>query len=492
MLVTLDGEGLLQDQVYRALKLGVLNGRLKAGQRLSGSRKMAAELLVSRNTVNHALERLRAEGYVLARAGSSFFVAPSIHVQEGARKGKARNATRDIQHHLSSYGARVTALSPEIESGLHTRPPGVDFQYGAVDPDPRLRREFGRVLRQAIYEAESAYAEAAGLEGLREAVSAYLMRRRGFAADPRDIVIVAGAQQGLDLTARILLNEGDLVLIEAAHYQGSRQIFQSLGAQLQPVALDGDGLVVADAEAAIGARCKLIAVTPSHQFPTGAVLSLPRRLALLRLARERDLHILEDDYDSEFSYQSRPIEALRTLDHEGRVIYLGTFAKMLSPALRLGYLVLPPPLSRVVRTAKWLADRGVSVALQMALANFIRSGAYERHVRRMARIYDRRRVQLLAALRYSFGEEISVQGAESGVHVTVWFKERAPTFIPRLIHAAASLGVTVYPVAPYYLTAPKRAGIMMGYSTVPDRLIAGAVKRLHRAFVNVCKAEQVR
>jgi GntR family transcriptional regulator/MocR family aminotransferase len=246
------------------------------------------------------------------------------------------------------------------------------------------------------------------------------------------------------------------------------------------VPVDADGLDVARIPPR-STVARLAYVTPSHQFPTGVVMSLARRLALLEWAERVGAYIVEDDYDSEYRYEGRPIEAVQGLDSAGRVIYMGTFSKVLFPALRIGYLVLPPPLVAPFTAAKWLTDRHTPTLEQEALAEFVGQGHFERHLRRARMRHASRRKALLDALTEHFGDRAEVMGANAGVHLLVWLRDVAPRALNRLIAAAAAAGVGVYPVAPYYVEPPRRAGLILGYASLTDSQIRTGIKRLAAA-----------
>jgi GntR family transcriptional regulator/MocR family aminotransferase len=243
------------------------------------------------------------------------------------------------------------------------------------------------------------------------------------------------------------------------------------------VPIDAEGLVTtALPEAAIEAR--LVYVTPSHQFPTGAIMSLVRRLALLQWAETTGAYVLEDDYDSEFRYAGRPVEAVQGLDRSGRVVYLGTFSKVLFPALRLGYLVLPPPLVPLFTAAKWLTDRHTSTLEQAVLTDFIHEGHFEHHLRRSRTRNAARRAALLEALDTYLGSRVAVSGANAGVHMLVWLQDVAPQQLSVFIDCAARAGVGLYSVTPYYLMPPPRAGLLLGYAALTQEDIRAGVQRL--------------
>jgi GntR family transcriptional regulator/MocR family aminotransferase len=288
------------------------------------------------------------------------------------------------------------------------------------------------------------------------------------------VIIVNGSQQVLDLTARVLLERGDRVAIEDPQYQGAREMFRAAGARLCPVAVDQDGIRVDR----LPARARLAFVTPSHQFPTGAILSLERRLALLEWARRPDAAILEDDYDGEFRYEGQPVESLQGLDREGRVIYAGTFSRTVFPALRLGYLIAPRSLVPAFEAAKWLCDRHRSTLEQETLAEFITSGGYERHLRKARRENAARRKVLLAAIDKHWGGSMRVTGQGSGTHLVLWPERGSEA---RLIALAEARNTGVYGIARYAIQ-PSRPGVMLGYSRLNEREIREGVRRLALAW----------
>jgi GntR family transcriptional regulator/MocR family aminotransferase len=325
------------------------------------------------------------------------------------------------------------------------------------------------------------YAPSNGYLPLRQMVAEYLRRTRAVRCDPDQVLIVNGSQQALDLLARVCLDPGDAVLLEDPGYLGARRAFIAHGATLLPAPVDGQGLVVDHLDGAAGARSpRLLYVTPSHQFPTGALMSLPRRLALLRWARARGTLVLEDDYDSEFRYSGRPVEALQGLDSTGTVIYIGTFSKVLFPALRLGYLVLPPGLLEAVNTAKWLSDRYTAMLEQQVLADFFAEGHFERHLRAMRLVYQERRDAFLAALERELGDLTLPPLAETGLHALV--RLRTPVAENALVARAAALGVAIYPARPYYLQPPAETALVMGFTGLTERRIAEGMRRLGRAL----------
>jgi GntR family transcriptional regulator/MocR family aminotransferase len=320
-----------------------------------------------------------------------------------------------------------------------------------------------------------------GDASLRRALQGYLARARGLLCDAEQIVIVQGSQQAIDLCARVLLDREDAFAFEDPGYLMARRCFEATGARLLPVPVDELGLDTTRLPEDRGVR--LAYTTPSHQFPLGAMLPIGRRQALLRWAARRNAWIIEDDYDGEFRYGQRPIDALHAIDTAGRVIYIGTFSKALSPQLRLGYLVLPPELVPVFRQAKRLCDRHAPVLEQRALATLIDSGAYERHVRRVRRESERRRSALLDAIAQHLPADARVVGSAAGLHVVLWLPMVRQQDEAALVAAARKAGVGVYPVSPLYARPPARtkphpAGLILGYASLDIEQIRQGVHAL--------------
>jgi GntR family transcriptional regulator/MocR family aminotransferase len=287
---------------------------------------------------------------------------------------------------------------------------------------------------------------------------------------------VNGSQQGLDLIARVLLERGDPVAIEDPQYQGMREIFRAAGARLLPVPVDRDGLNPAK----LPKDARVVFVTPSHQFPTGAILPLARRLVLLDWARRRDAVVVEDDYDGEFHYEGQPLESLQGLDREGRVIYVGTFSRTIFSALRIGYLIAPKSLVPAFTSAKWLCDRHTATLEQETLAEFISTGMYERHLRRIRRRNTAHREALLDAIGKYLGDRVEVTGDGAGTHVVLW--PTMPISENAVIERAASCAVGIYGISGYFLTRSSRAGLMLGYSRLKEKDIREGIRRLSEIF----------
>jgi GntR family transcriptional regulator / MocR family aminotransferase len=479
MVVTLSGSGPLYQQVYRALREAILSGRLRAGDRLPVSRLLARDLAVSRNIVLIAYEQLISEGYAVGRVGAGTFVAAMVpdSMFRIPTNGQPESLQKPVAAKLSQYGLRLLT-APGSDAPIDASGPRLryDFAYYLASAQDFPGDLWRRLLTRRLRTLELDYSPVQGDAGLRAEIASYLRRSRAVDCQPEQILLVNGSQQAIDLIARILLNPGDAVVIEDPHYQGAREIFRSIGARIIPIPVDRSGLQVARLPQA--GRVRLAYVTPSHQFPTGAILPLDRRLALLSWAEKNKAYILEDDYDGEYRYEGRPVEAVQALDRTGRVIYAGTFSRILFPSLRMGYVVMPAALAPTLSRAKWIADRHTSFLQQAALADFMREGYLDRSVRRARVRNAARRQVLLAAIEKHFGDAVEVLGAAAGVHVLLHLPGIAANQTSRLIARAAASGVGIYSAAPYYLKPPNRCELVLGYGAMTERDIATGIRLL--------------
>lgn len=467
MYLDLDGQGARYAQLIRALKRAILDGRVAAGARLPASRTLARDIDVSRNTVLAAYEQLQAEGFLLGRVGSGSFVANVGHA------APQRRATNGLIAPLSAFARRALANTDGRRIPGHQHADlRYNLQYGLPLANPLLASMWRREVSRAADHAEFDYPDAQGSLALREQICDYLARRRGVPAAPVDVLIVSGTQQAFALAARVLLEAGDTVVLEDPHYRGARQAFAAHGAHSRGCRVDEDGLV----PSALPASARLAVVTPSHQFPTGALLPLPRRVELLDWAAARHAWLIEDDYDGEFRYGGRPLAALKSLDRDGRVIYIGSFSKALFPALRLGYMVLPAALREAFVAAKWLEDRGCSALEQAALARFMGDGGFERHLRRAAVALRARRTAMLSGLKRHAGDFVEVVDSNAGMHLTAWLTRANHGDCERLVAQARERGLGLYTIAPYCLKTPPRPGLVLGYAGLPPADIDAAMR----------------
>src|SRR3984957_16205021 len=355
-------------QIYKGMRQAILSGAFPAGVRLPSTRDLAEQLGVSRTVVLLAYEQLVAEGFAEGRGGSGTFVP------HGLSRTVPMREMRSARLKLSRYGsAAADAMEAGDSPRVRESPVRYDFAYGrsAIESFPleMWRRIMLRHARQAPVR-EFEYGPAAGSLALREAICAHLRRSRAVVCDPSEVIVVNGSQQALDLVTRVLVERGDRVAIEDPQYNGTREVLRAAGAQLVPVPVDRDGLNPAK----LPDQASLVFVTPSHQFPTGAILPLARRLALLDWAQRKNSIVVENDHDGEFHYEGRPFESMQGLDTEGRSVYLGTFSRTVFPALRIGYLIVPKSLTAAFRAAKWLNDLHSATLEQETLAEVINSG----------------------------------------------------------------------------------------------------------------------
>jgi GntR family transcriptional regulator / MocR family aminotransferase len=463
------GEPLFR-QVYKGLRQAILSGTLRPGERLPSTRDLAEQLDISRTVALLAYDQLLAEGFVEGRGGSGTYV--SARLAGNAARGKANSA----RPRLSRFGAAAEATAAIVDRPRR-KPVAMryDFVYGCSDlttfPFEMWRRLMLRQVRQSPARRFD-YGPALGSERLREAICAHLRRSRAVVCEPSQLIIANGSQQALDLTIRVLVERGDRVAIEDPHYDGIRGALQTAGARLRGVPVDREGLD----PARLPGDARLVFVTPSHQFPTGAILPLDRRLALLDWARRNNAVIVEDDYDGEFHYGGRPLESLQGLDSEGRVLYIGTFSRTVFPALRIGYLIPPPSLVSAFSAAKWLNDLHSATLEQQTLAEFIANGMYERHLRRLRRRNTARREALLSAIGEFLGNRVNVTGDGAGAQVVLWPKKRVVE--EEIVARAAERGVGIYGIAHCYLRRPSRPGFMLGYARLNEREIRDGVRIL--------------
>lgn len=465
----------LQDQIYGFFRETIAEGRLKPGQRLPSTRGMARQTGLGRNTVAIAFDRLLAEGYVETRRGIGTVVAEELADLPMAPAPLPRPVPVDGGGlpEPSGRARRVEAMPVhDVAPGLMFLNPG----FPAVDAFPFAT--WARLMGQ-FWRAEPAhlmgYQDPRGYLPLRAAISDYLRTARGIVAEPDRILVTSGSQQAVDLVVRALLEAGDRVCVEDPGYIGLKGAVTVSGATLTSAPVDENGLIVSTARAT-GAGTRLVIVTPTHHYPTGATLSLARRLELLQWATEDNVWVLEDDYDSEFRYEGRPLSALHSLDPDGRVIYAGTFSKILAPAIRLGYLVAPSRLIPLLRRLRAHVDRHPPIDSQAVLARFIEEGHFGGHVRRMRLMYRERRDAMMAALRAALGSLIPLDLPSTGMHLTLVLPPTLPD--TEVSQRARAIGLSCPPLSAYCQMEPRRNGLLLGFAGVAPTLTRGIAERL--------------
>ena len=454
----------LHRQLATHLRDAILHGELAGGTRLHASRALAQQLGVSRNTVTQAVDQLVAEGYLETRTGAGTYVAAGLPLRP---RGAA--VADEAPPRLSMRARRYPPLDDPDGSG----PPAL-FRPGVPDltlfPDAVWRRVANRWLDAP---ATRGYGDPCGYRPLREALATHLRQTRGVTLGADNVVVVEGTRAALALIADMTLDPGDVVAVEDPGYAALRDAVVAAGATLAPVPLDDDGFDVARAPRA----AQLAYVTPSHQYPTGVVMDLRRRLDLLAWARSAGAYVIEDDYDAEFRYDGAPLPALQGLD-DARVLYVGTFSKTLVPGLRVAWIVVPDALVDAFAAARATVSGGPAYPLQAALAAFVADGHFALHVRRASAHYRDRRDALVGALERRLGGVVRVQGAATGLHVAA----RVEADDVALAEAAAEHGVVAPALSRYALDLHGPAGLVLGFAAGGPAAIARAVERLAHAF----------
>lgn len=470
----------LYRQLHNLLLGAVLEGHLPAGSKLPSSRLLAKELGVARNTVIEVYENLRAQGCLEGRHGSGTFVADlsvDLMVEPPGAAGMRQPPSCDRK-------------GPELSRRGHALVRGASFssvQWGAFMPGVPDVTEFPAQIWTRLHNRHwrrppperLSYAPAGGLPSLRAALAEHLRAARSVRCEPEQIIVTTGTHQSMDLTTRLLADPGDHVWLEQPCYWGLRSSLQSLGMTLHAAPVDAEGL-----NWSVGAALpvpKLVIATPSHQYPLGMVMSLARRQALLEYCRQNRSWIIEDDYDSEFRYGTRPVPCLQGLDGDGLVVYVGSFSKTLFPGLRLGFIVAPPGLAEAFAKGSAELYREGQLQQQAILADFIAEGHLSAHIRRMRGLYARRRHCLLGAVAHEFGDRLEVVGDDAGLHLVL----RLPADIDDVAVARAALaaGIVVRPLSRYYShDADPQRGLLLGYGCVKEAAIAPSFARLARVL----------
>jgi len=477
------------DAVYQAMREAIVTGRLKCGVRLPSTRELAASLSLSRGTVNQVYEMLAAEGYVEATIGRGTFVA-----YDGISLNLPSNANH-AEAVLSEWGQRIVGTAETVRrrnsmnsllvtSGNNNNSPHfstISFTLQGPDMDTFPMTEWKRIMYAQVREVYShgqlGEHDAAGYLPLREAIARMLGRTRGIQADAADIAIVHGSMQAIFLLVHLLLQPGDRAVVENPGYGGTLRAMMSAGVNIVTAEIDESGLIPHNWD-----DVKLLLVTAGRQFPTGAVLSMTRRQHLLRWAVQRQSFIVEDDYDSEFRHRSNPVEPLKSLDTEGRVVYIGSFSKSMPFALRMGYVVLPTGLRHAFQQAQQMAEPHASgLVEQQAMAAFLQGGGYEKHLRRMKRIYARRRELLQASLsKGKLADRIKLFPADAGLHLFAEWQGSMEQY-KRFLSACKQAGVEWTDGASYYVTDP-RPSACFGFAHLNEERIELGVQRMHQVL----------
>jgi GntR family transcriptional regulator / MocR family aminotransferase len=478
----------LYRQIYDGLRDGIISGRFESGTQLPASRALASSLGVSRITVTECYDRLVSEGYLETRRSSGTFVCKRLPEQDlyasGTSIDNETHGQRSVPVRLSRYGEIINSpiaapVSPQIIRLDRHGPDVLAF------PKKLWTRLWIRRMQEESSSLLQYTQEFSGNTDLRVAVARYLQKSRAVVCDPKQIVIVSGSQQAIYLTARIFLDESDFVAIESPGYRFASRIFASQGATLLPIPVDKNGMQITQLKKHRDKSPKLIYITPSHQYPRGVALSVGRRMDLLAWAQDVGSLILEDDYDSEYRYNERPLRSTQGMVPDASVLYVGTFSKLLFPTLRLGYLVVPPAFQDVFTAAKLLSDFQSSSMDQSVLADFLNEGHLEPHVRKMRIIYGRRRTILVESLRSKFGNRVKIYGDEAGMHFVADFQislSEVDAF-SRILAAGVRVERLYWPGG----SAVKSAGhvqFVLAFAAIREEDIVLAVERLAQALMD--------
>ncbi|CEH30146.1 HTH-type transcriptional regulatory protein GabR [compost metagenome] len=450
-------------QVYQHIRERILNGELHAGYKLPSTRELASDLDVSRNVILEAYDQLLAEGFIETRRGSGTFVAAGTYLTEHKKM------------HVPSSVYRCQ------DENKHSNV--ISFRSGIPELDLFPRKTWAKLSHSIWNEASPSafgYDIPEGRPELREVLSRYLLKTRGVYCHPEQLVITSGATQALTLVAKLFLSAGDEVIMEDPITNDIQMIFASQGASLYPVPVDEHGMktfLLPENKSP-----KFVFVTPSHQFPLGGTLPIQRRIELINYAREVGSYIVEDDYDSEFRYEGPPVSSLQGLELE-RVIYIGSFSKILSPALRMGYIILPPQLIESCRRLKWFTDLHTPSLDQLILARFIDEGYLERHIARMKKLYRSRRDVLIRCLKTTFSEQIKIFGESTGLHLVVEFQ--GCLFSKEVLEKMLYFGIRIYPVEDHAIEKGRHNNrLILGYGHLKPEEIEEGIARLHQAVAS--------
>ncbi|MGC1332753.1 PLP-dependent aminotransferase family protein [Pseudomonas sp.] len=497
--IQLDAGRGLSRELYQALRARVLDGRLASGTRMPASRDLARALSVSRNTVVRAYDQLYAEGFLQGRVGDGTYVARLEPTPEKLSTKLSTGLYRGLSTALSTKLIKNTGISSSKVihsealklldehhlSPLRSGPPRA-FRVGvpAFDLFPfatwaKLYADFWRDPEPALL----GYGDPAGDPDLRALIAAYLRSSRGLNCSAEQILITTGAQEAIGLCAQLLVNAGDTVAVENPGYRAAGHAFANAGAALRGIPVDEEGLVCGALEQVQG--CRMVYVTPAHQYPTGVTLSLARRLALLEWAERNEGWIVEDDYDGEYRYSGAPLAPLAALDRSGRVLYVGTFGKVAFPALRLGYLVVPPAMVEAFSRKRGVALRHSEIGVQRVMARFIADGHFQRHIRRMRRAALARRNALLDNWPDGIAGMGKLPTVSAGLHLTIPVQTLARE--QELVTKAEEVGVEVNALSHYWLgdsdePVDNRAGLVLGFAAVDEAATVAALACLRNAW----------
>lgn len=473
----------LYQQLYQAIQARILSKRLIAGMRLPASRVLAKELNISRNTVQQALAQLQAEGYLESRTGSGVFI--SARIPDHYHQAKAPATKRAIPT-IADLPSRLSYFAQHILE-CHDPGPISDGLFSPGMPDLKMfpRQQWLTLWHKHLRNNPSttnAIHPPSGLQPLKQALCEYLGYARAVTCDPDQLIITQGAAQALDLVSRALINPGDRAIIEEPGYLGMRRILQGLGANLIPCPVDEEGLKVDKLPTRTRPSIQLLYTTPTHQYPLGGIMPISRRLELLEWAKEHKTYIIEDDYDSEFQYAARPLPALYHLDQDNRVMYIGSFSKVLSPFLRLGYLVIPKPFAPLLTKIKRITTGITEPVKQAVMAEFIQAGHFGRHLKRMRLAYAEKMQWAVADAEKKLNHWVKIAAQGAGMHLVLIFKDdlNDQTFVERL----KKRKIVCKSLSSYYLSSPKKQGLILGLAHMQRKEILHGISIIRQCFLD--------
>jgi len=467
----------LHRQIYDGFRAAIVDGNLHPGQRIPSTRVLAVELGVSRFPVLNAYAQLLAEGYFESRVGAGTVISTSLPDQ--ITRGVPTAAGSKVSYIGPRPVARRTSLFPRLEAKPWLRGPGA-FRVGQVAFDQFPLKVWSNLVARHCRQMDAVsmrYRNQMGSEAFRQTIARYLRTARSLHCDESQIMIVNGSQQALEITARVLLNPGDRVWMEEPSYNLARSVFALAGCRLVLVPVDDEGLSV-EAGIKLSRKARAAFVTPSHQFPLGVTMSASRRFQLLEWAHNTGSWVIEDDYDSEYRFESLPIASLQGLDTNARVIYVGTFSKVLFPSLRLGYIVIPADLVDRFISVRQIVDIGPPEFFQHVIADFMNEGHFARHLRRMRVLYREQRTALVSCIGEELESALEVLGSEAGMHLPVALTRRISD--REIAERGARQNLWLWPLSPYYAGKASRSGFVLGFGGTRVEEIQPAVRLLRK------------
>ncbi|RTL35266.1 MAG: PLP-dependent aminotransferase family protein [Candidatus Melainabacteria bacterium] len=461
----------LDRQLYNHIRAAILSGEMKPGMRVLSTRELSETLKISRSTVVDAYKQLIAEGYLDAKAKSNTFVCLELPAsQSGPVPARVTNKLTELGKRLSKTEVIESPVGEDLEIPFY-------FWRNALEELPL--EQWTKNLWKRSRVAQSSlldWGPRAGSMRLRQAIADLVRQTRGIDCSPAQVITTLGYQQAMDMISRLFIARGDLVAMENPCFMDTRAAIEAYGAELVPIDVDESGLIVEQLAARTRNDIKLLCLTPSHQFPTGTILSMSRRMELLDWSRKANTVILEDDYDSEFRYEGQPIPALAGLDRNSLVVYVGSFSKILYTSFGIGYMVVPENLVELFENMRRLAADPLPAQMQEALADFIEEGHLKRHIKHMKPIYEERRSALIHSLKQHLGHRVTIFGDNAGLHVMARIKSLVPDQI--LIARCARVGVGLVSTTNCYLENPRRGEFVFGYGNLSPEEIREGIRRL--------------